>query len=179
MYDRRGLKLRAAVQSPNGENRRKLGALAETPRAYGTKTSWCGLEERTRTMDGDGRWWRTISVTVVVVGRNGGGSARNQRVDHNREERTQSNESRGGARWWLAPLLSFGREDTWMQPRGPVRNTRAGDTHEYSVRVLRTQWQVFANATGLQGSPIRSRGHENNRQPGVHVPETVSNIYNL
>lgn len=53
---------------PNGENRRKLGALAETPRARGTKTSRCELAERTRmTMDedGDGRWWRTISVMVV------------------------------------------------------------------------------------------------------------------
>jgi len=43
-------------------------------------------------------------VVVVVRG--------NQREDRNSGECTQSNESRGGARWWLAPLLSLDREDT-------------------------------------------------------------------
>lgn len=41
------------------ENRRKLEALAETPRARGTKTSRCRLARRTRTMS-------TVVVAVAV-----------------------------------------------------------------------------------------------------------------
>lgn len=114
----------------------------------------------------------------MTGGDGGGGGSGTSAKTATTESRTQSNESRGGARAARANFCPS-VEDTWMQPRGPVRDTRAGAVRE---KVFRRQWQVFATATGLQGSQIRSREHENNRQPGAHVSKTVGvrefTIYN-
>lgn len=164
MHDRRGLKPARSSAVRMERIVASSGRLPKAPRARETKTSRCRLAERTRT---------TAVVAVVENGGSGGdGGERwwwgNQREDRDGGERSSLTKAavvRGGGSRHFCPSAEKTRE---------CNHVVQCVTRELEIltRVFRGQWQV--SATGLQGSAIRSRGHENSRQPGVHVPETVS-----